>query len=224
MPTLRLGTYEVRKYGLPPTCARCGAKAVVSPPKRFAWSPSWLPMLILLGAPGLLIYLVLAASLARYRIVPLPLCERHRNYWLTRKLFFWSGLAALVLFGPLAITLAVISDDRGLTDDLIPFAILGTIGAALVWLITAAIVQSVSIRATEITEHAIALTGLSPEFVEAVRDARSGDEEEDAEDEEDEPPRPRRRDREYDGGYYDRDEGEPRRGPPPDAIEEGDKR
>jgi hypothetical protein len=240
MATLRLGTYEVEKYGLPPACARCGEKAVASPPKRFRWSPPWLPVLILLGAIGLILYIVLAASLSKRRTVPLPLCERHRNYWLNRNIFLFGGLLGIILFSILGIVLGIMLDDKGITDGAAGWAGLSMAGVFLVWLVAAAIIGSTSIRATDITDRTIALTGLSAKFVDAVQDARSGDErdvDEDEneeprrrrrrprdDDEEDEAPRARRREKADDGGYYDRDEAQPRRRPPPDAIEEGGER
>jgi hypothetical protein len=237
MATIRLGRYEVEEYPMPPVCAKCGARAVVAPDKRFAWSPPWLAVLILLGALGLLLYIILALSLTRRMTVPLPLCERHRDYWRNRRLFIWGGLAVVVLFGIAAIALGIVLDDRGITDSAILVTILSTVGLFVAWLISAAVVQNVSIRCNEITDRAITVTGLSDEFVDAVREARRGEEREEdeeddrprrrrrrADDEEDDRPRARRREKANDGGYYDRDEQKPRPAPPPDAIEEGDER
>jgi hypothetical protein len=234
MATVRLGRYEVEKYGLPDTCARCGAGAVVAPDKRFSWSPPWLAVLILLGLLGLVLYVVLALSLAKRRTVPLPFCERHRNYWRNRQIFIWGGLAAVFLFGVLAIPLGVVVDDKGITDNTTLIASLGTGGLFLTWLLSAAVVQTQTIRAGEISDLSITLTGLSPEFAEALGEARRGEDREDDEDdrrprrrrreddeEEEERPRARRREKEDDGGYFDPDEKKPRRRPPPDAIEEG---
>jgi hypothetical protein len=236
MATIRLGRYEVEEYPMPTVCAKCGADAVVSPDKRFAWSPPWLGVLVLLGLLGIVLYVVLALSLTKRMTVPIPFCERHRDYWRNRRFFIWGGLAVVVLFGIAAIALGVVLDDRQITDSAILVAVLSTVGLFLVWLISAAIVQSASIRTNEITDRAITITGLSGEFVDAVREARRGEEREEdeddrprrrrrrADDEEDDRPRARRREKEDDGGYYDRDEKKPRQAPPPGAIEEGDER
>jgi rRNA maturation protein Nop10 len=223
MSSIRLGRYEIGKYGLPDVCARCGEEAVAAPEKRFSWSPPWLALLILLGGLGLVLYIILAASLTKRMTVPLPLCERHRTYWRNRRIFIWGGLAAVVLLGILAIALGVMLDDKGITDDGALIAGLGTAGVFLIWLISAAVVQSKSIRPSEISDLSITLTNLSGEFVEAVNEDRRGDDRED-EDDDDDRPRARRREKDDDGGYYDPDEKKPRRRPPPDAIEEEDDR
>ncbi len=234
MASIRLGRYETEEYGLPPVCAKCGAKAAVAPPKRFRWAPSWLPVLIILGGIGLILFLILSAVLTKRRTVPLPLCEEHRNYWRNRAVFMYGGLVATILVAILAVTAGVMLDDKGVTEDAALFGGLGAAGLFLVWLISAAIVQAVGIRPNEITDNAISLTGLSQDFVEAVREDRRGEEDEDDdrsrrrrrdEDDEEERPRPRRREAADDGGYSDRDKQAPRRkSPPPDAIEEGDDR
>jgi hypothetical protein len=236
MATIRLGRYEVEEYPMPAVCAKCGARAAVAPDKRFAWSPPWLAVLILLGGLGVILYIILALSLTKRMTVALPLCERHRDYWRNRKLYIWGGFLAVVLFGTVAITLGAVMDDKGITDSAILVTILSTVGLFLAWLISAAIVQSASIRTSEINDRAITITGLCKEFVDAVREDRRGEEREEeddddrrprrrrADDEEDDRPRARRREKADDGGYYDRDEQKPRPAPPPDAIEEGEQR
>jgi hypothetical protein len=220
MATVRLGRYEVEEYELPCVCARCGAKAVVWPHKRFAWSPPWIGVLILLGGLGLLLLIILALVLTKRMTVPLPLCERHRNYWRNRGIFIWGGLLAVVLLAVVAITLGAVLDDKRITESAVAITVLGSIGLFFVWLISAAVVQYVGIRPSEITDRAITLTGLSRDFVDAVREDRRGDDDEDDDDrprarrrdrDEDEDDRPRARRRERDdededrGRYYDPD-------------------
>jgi NhaP-type Na+/H+ or K+/H+ antiporter len=237
MASVRLGRFEVEEYRLPPTCARCGGKAVVWPDRRFSWSPPWLAALILLNGLGIILYIVLSVSLTKRMTVPLPFCERHRNYWRNRQIFTWGGFAAVVVFGLLAIPLGIILDSKGITDNSLLIASLVTGGLFLTWLLSAAVVHTQTIRASEITDVAITISGLSPDFAEAVREDRRGDDDEDDEDdrprrrrsrreendEEEERTRARRREKEDDGGYYDPDEN-PRRRPRPDAYEEGEDR
>jgi hypothetical protein len=197
MASIRLGRYEVEKYELPPVCARCGRKAAVSLPKRFAWSPPWLALLILIGLLGIALYVILALCLTKRMTVPLPLCERHRNYWRNRKILIYGGLAAMVLLAAFAITLGAVLDSKGITEDCLLVTLLSTGGLFLLWLISAAVLQSVSIRPNEITDGSITLVGLSEDFVKAVRADRRGDE--DDEDEDDRPRRKRPRDEDYEG-------------------------
>jgi hypothetical protein len=225
MPSIRLGRYEVEEYELPRFCARCGEKAVVCPPKRFAWSPQWLPVLILLGLLGLALYVILALSLTKRMVVPLPFCERHRNYWRNRQIFIFGGLAAVVLIAAVAITLGAVLDNKRITDEALLITILGSVGLFLVWLVSAAVLQSLGIRPGEITDTSISLAGLSDEFVDAVRRERRADRDEEDEDddrrrrrrpryddEDDDRPRARRRAAEDDdGGYDDRESSRRRR-------------
>jgi hypothetical protein len=220
MPSIRLGRYEVEEYELPPVCARCGGRAVVSPSKKFAWHPGWVIVMLFISWP---IYLILALVLTKRMTVPLPLCEQHRGYWRNRALLVWGGLAVLALLTVLGLILAGVLDD-GSGDTLYPPVIIAAVLAFLVWLITAAIVQSVSIRPTEITDRGIRLVGVSEDFIDAVREDRRGADEEDREREEEDRPRHPREDRDRgrvrprdgeddkrsrrrtddeDGGYYD---------------------
>ncbi len=213
MASIRLGRYEVRNYELPAVCARCGAKAVVAPSRTFSWNPPWLLALFLLGGLGLVLLLVLAAVLTKRMSVPLPLCERHRHYWRNRAIGLYGGLAALIALAVAAIAVGAALDQRG-WDDAFGFICIGGAVVFFVWLIVMAVVQSRGIRATEITDNAIALTGLSKDFTEAVRQDRRGDEDDEDEDDrrvrrrredyDERPPRARRRVAEADdGGYYD---------------------
>ncbi|HKI30909.1 MAG TPA: hypothetical protein VKA46_03515 [Gemmataceae bacterium] len=215
MAKLRLGRYEVEEYALPRVCARCGAKAVASPQKTFSWHPPWVIVFIFLG---LLIYVVLALVLTKRMTVPLPLCERHRNYWRNRAIFIYGGLIAVVLLGIGGVVAASILDEGGKNNAI--GAVCFIVGGVFVlWLFPAAILSATGIRPNEITDRSITLVGLSEDFVDAVREERRGDEDEEDEDDrprrrrsrrdedEDERPRSKRRgaDDEDDGGYYDPD-------------------
>jgi hypothetical protein len=214
MATVRLGRYEVEEYELPPVCARCGARAVTSPPKRFAWHPGWVTALLvvslLMGVLILVAYVVVAVAVTKRMTVPLPLCRRHRNYWRNRALFTYGGLALIVflIVGGL-VAVAVFDDGSGGS----PYAavLLGGLLVFVVWLLAAAVMQGTGIRPGQITDRGIELIGVSRDFAEAVREERRGDEEE----EEDDRPR-RRRDEDSDRDRErvrrrDEDDARPRR-------------
>jgi hypothetical protein len=209
MATLRLGRYEVAQYDLPPFCAKCGRKAAVSPDKTFAWSPGWLAFLILLGLPGLILYIIVAVVLTKRMTVPLPLCERHRNYWRNRAILVYGGLVAMLVLGVLGFIAAALLHEEGSGDSAFLIAGVGTGGLFVVWVFTAAIVVSGGIRSAEITERSITLSGLSRDFVDEVRLDRRGDEQDDEEDERDRAAKRRSRARAEEnddrGGYYDPD-------------------
>jgi hypothetical protein len=183
MASVRLGRYEVEEYELPRVCAKCGRKAVARPSKTFSWHPPWVIVLIF---AGLLIYVIVALVLTKRMAVPLPLCERHRNYWRNRAIVIYGGLLALVL-GVGGVVVASVLDEGG-KDNAVGLACIGTGLVFIVWLFAAAIMQATSIRPNEVTDRSITLVGLSGDFVEAVREDRRDDT-----DEEDEDDRPRRR-------------------------------
>jgi len=190
MASLRLGRYEVEKYHLPQVCAKCGDKAVVAPAKRFSWHPQWVIVLIF---AGLLIYVIVAVILTKRMTVRLPFCERHRHYWRNRALFMFGGLVGVLLLGVGAAILASALDDRD-GSNLFGVACGGSVVLGLVWLIAAAIVQTISIRTNEITDDSISLVGVSEDFREAVREDRRSH----RDDDEDDRPRAKRRPAEED--------------------------
>jgi hypothetical protein len=166
MATLRLTRYEVKEDDLPEVCAKCGEPSVTAPAKKFSWHPSWVLVLILVH---LLIYVIVALVLTKRMTVHLPFCERHRRYWFNRSLFIYGGLFGLLCLAGVGIVVAVSLE--GQADNAL-FVCVGIALLFLVWLIAAAIVQSMSIRPTEITDDDITLTGLSRDFTDAVKDDR----------------------------------------------------
>jgi hypothetical protein len=181
MARIRLRRYEAREGDLPDVCMRCGADATTTRVKGFSWHPGWVNLLIL---AGLLPWAIVAIVLTKRMRVRAPLCAHHRNHWLWRAWVIYGGLAAAVLLGIGAIVLvAALSNQRGRGrgDDLAGLICVSVAGVGLAWLVTAAVVQMTGIRPTEITDRSITLTGVSPEFVDAVREERQrrDDEEED---------------------------------------------
>jgi hypothetical protein len=209
MAKIRLRRWEVEEYELPPVCARCGERAVVQPDKTFSWHPSWVLVLLFVG--GLPIYVIVALILTKRMTVPLPFCQRHRNYWRNRAIFVYGGLLGMFLLTAVGITASLALDPKG------QGAMLGTvcIGAFLiflVWLVAAAIMQTNGIRANEITDRFIVLVGLSRDFVDAVYDDRDAAEEKakqrwrDSSRDSENASRVRGRKTEDEGGYFDPEE------------------
>jgi hypothetical protein len=203
MATVRLTYYEVRNDLLPPLCMKCGAPAAVHKSKTFAWHPPWVAVLIL---AGLLPWAIVAMILTKRMTVRMPFCEQHRNYWGVRAGVIWSGLVFFFLLGILGIVLLANADaHRGGPAEVIgPFICIGSVVGGLIWLITVAIMQNLSIRPTEITDRDITLTHVSRDFEDALWDDREPPEEEESrprrrrDREDDDYRRGRRRDREDD--------------------------
>jgi hypothetical protein len=223
MAQVRLDRYELEEGLLPAVCMRCGAPATLTKAKTFAWHPTWIDTLIILGlicfTPLLLVGIVVAISMTKRMRVPAPLCHAHQNHWSWRAAFIWGGLGVIAFLG---IGTFVFLMNTGQEDESLQVLAGWMCGAAgligLIWLIAAAIVQAGAIRASEITDDRIALIGVSPAFVEAVK--RERDEAEEPFD--DVRPRQRRPRPEDAEGFYDPDVRRPGH-PPPDAYQAGDK-
>jgi hypothetical protein len=228
MADLRLGRYEIEHFDPPPVCMRCGRPSALCKDHRFQWSPPWVYILLLLG---LIPAAIVIAITRKTMLVPVPLCERHKWHWGGRTAIVLLGLVGIfaVMFGGIAIA--------GELDLEPPVVFIPVSFLFLAWIVSAVVLAAGTIRPREITDKSITLSGVAPEFIEALNAARRGgrgDEDDDRprrrrrrdEDKEEEEvrPRARRRGEPDDGGYYDPDEAGPRRRPPPDAIEEGDGR
>jgi hypothetical protein len=197
MARIRLTLSEVRPGALPLVCMACGQTAVTHVSRSFSWRPAWmstafrvgvyglLPVLLLIGLSGffcmplalavIIAFLLVIATAAliitvfvtsRRVTVDGPMCDRHRYYWGWRG--FWMTAPLLVL------TIAVVAQGILMLGQVLPIERYGVLLFATIvllvgWAATAAILHRTSIRAAEITSDSITLTGLSPEFVEAVR-------------------------------------------------------
>jgi hypothetical protein len=208
MPQIRLDLDEVEE-GLPEVCMRCGAPATVFKDKVFAWTPQWIG----LTAPVLPLCIVLAIVLRKRVKVSVPLCRRHQNHWAWRIWFILAsaGVLGLACAAGIGLLVALHPDDN---DPVFALVCLGGAGLFLAWVITAAILQSTTIRPLDITDYGISLAGVSQPFIRAVYDRRD-DDDEDEEDDEDDEPEPRRRPARPDRVY---DPQTRRRRPPPNSY------
>jgi hypothetical protein len=163
--TLKLFRDEFQETALPPVCMRCGAPATVVREKRFTWGPGWLMALLLIGllcsGPLFLVALVLVPFLLRTMRVPIPLCGRHRNHWIPLNVVLYGGLATFALLISSTITLWAVGGKGELAGGLC-FATFLFLGC---WLIPAAVLQTYTIRALEITRESITLAGVAKKFV-----------------------------------------------------------
>jgi hypothetical protein len=217
MATVRMGRYELSEYDLPRVCICCGARATMFKQKRFQWHPPW--AFLALGAMGAMMF-------AKTATLQVPLCERHKWHWGGRTAVILLSLLALLLllFGAIVIASKLQVEPEFV---FIPFAAL-----FLAWLGLAITLSVTTVRPTEITDKSITLQGVSEEFIDALNEARRGDDRyrprrrsqddddedededrprrrrsrDDADDDDDDQPRSRRRvadDDGDDGGYYD---------------------
>ena len=167
MADVRLDFYDLDAEELPDVCMRCGAPATVRPLKTFSWMPYWarfMPWMI-------------GMAFMKRRRVPIPLCEQHKNHWTIRYLVGFGGLALCVLpliLGGILFGSNVDDDPHG------PLTMLGGVMMAcggllfLPWLITLIVLAVMQINVVEITDDAIVLKNISPEFVQAYREQTRG--------------------------------------------------
>jgi hypothetical protein len=163
MARIRVFKEETRGEDFPRLCVRCGEAADTDSRQTFAWQPGWVHVFLLCGLfPWLLIMLIMRKTMR----VTLPVCHRHRNDWLLRRLFVGLGLLFFVALG---IGLAIL--DGQLPNDAVNIAAAVFIGGFLAWIITAAILASTAVRAGEITADSIDLVGVSKKFADEWRES-----------------------------------------------------
>jgi hypothetical protein len=167
MATLRLGERPWDEEELPDLCMKCGTPAEVYKDKKFSWHPGWVYVLLLVN---LLVFAIVALALTKRRRVRVPLCAAHRHHWLWQQAVAVGGL--LFFLGLGVLTIAVWSEEGNMAplEGLGGLLCVSTLVGLVAWLIVAALLQSASIRPTEITDHGITLVGVSKEFVNAYRE------------------------------------------------------
>jgi len=215
MATVRLSRYEAQEGRLPPVCMVCGQQAARQfTHKTMYWHPSWVFILLLLGV----LPFAIAALATQQRLgLRAPLCVNHQSHWFTRSLIIWLSLLGIVVLGIGCFVLVEAQQAGRPTND----AVLGVvcIGATVMlvsWVVLVIVLQSTAVRAKEITDRTITLTGVSSRFVEAMGDPEYYPDQYEDED------RPARRPRRAPPPYVDDEPDErPRRRPaPPDAYED----
>jgi hypothetical protein len=168
MPRVWLDDRLCKRGDLPDVCLKCGQPATDRVKKTFTWMSPWIYILLLFGALGLIIFLILAATMRKTVKAQMPMCERHRNHWKARLLLVLLGLVAVI--GVIVLVVASLDSlPPGDVRDLLPLTI---VAAILAWLIGAIVASLTSIRAAEINDaRGLQLTGVCEEFIDAYEEA-----------------------------------------------------
>jgi hypothetical protein len=197
MADIKLGRFEIAEYELPDVCLKCGTRARQRLFHTFTFTPGWVYAFLVLGPIGIIVMRVLINSVRQEFTVGVPMCESHRNHW------FWRNLILVLLVVAFVVTFVGGGFLAGELDE--PVAFFVTFVSAIFSVILAVIlVQRTAIRAREITQQSITLTGVCDEFVTAISEDRRGERDGDEEDDrgfsrrsrrerEEDAPRPRRR-------------------------------
>ncbi|MFL5340643.1 MAG: hypothetical protein ACJ8F7_10875 [Gemmataceae bacterium] len=167
MADIELRNSDTDADRLPEVCMACGGPSITHIRKTFSWYPPWVGITIL---AGVLPFAIIAMVLTKRMRVEVPVCERHRGYWWKRYMLMWIPLLVLALFGIGAMIAA--SNAGKVIGDWVGFACVGSAGLGLIWLITAAVIQSMMIRPREITDRTITLRNVSVGFADAFADFR----------------------------------------------------
>jgi hypothetical protein len=165
MATVRLESYDGRVLDLPPRCMRCAAPSTTIRSRKFSWHPQWVTVLLFVG---LLPYVIVALILTKKARVEVPLCDRHKHHWLWRLLFL-AGVPVVLVVGTFLLWL-LLSNLGGQIRDSASFVWVICASLFILWLIAAAIMESLSIRPEEITDTTISLSGVAKAFRDAYED------------------------------------------------------
>jgi hypothetical protein len=159
MAKIRVSRREADGDYFPRLCMRCGQPADCDVPQKFAWMPSWVMILILVGlAPWLIVALLTRKTM---RVVA-PMCTRHAGHWRVRKLYVWLGLFFWIAYG---VALVAFSDH--IPKDAMAYFVMGGFGGLLVWLVSAAILSNGAIRPSEIRDRGMDLINVHKDFADA---------------------------------------------------------
>src|SRR6516164_2212326 len=94
---------DEENFFLPRMCLCCGAPAVLTKPKTFAWHPQWDDILMILGlvfcTPLFLAGIICAFATTKRMRVPAPLCQKHMNHWAWRAWYIYGGIGVFGLIG-----------------------------------------------------------------------------------------------------------------------------
>src|SRR5205814_6326281 len=110
------------------------------------------------------------------RLVPVPLCDRHKSHWMMRYLVIFGGLGLALLLFVGGILIGLGSDDSGssLLKGLAIGMMISGFLLLLVWIVTTIVLNATMIVVSEITDDTITLRHVSPEFVRAYREMARG--------------------------------------------------
>jgi hypothetical protein len=148
---IELDRDEVERRDLPFTCVKCGRPAD-------AWKSKWLN-----PNPGRLPPNLLQAEL--------PVCRSHRNHWLWRTVFAWAGGVLVLLFLAGIAVLIEGQGPPGWVNVLGPVWLLSFVGLIL-WVPVMIVLYCTAVRCTRLTDRVVVLVGVSPGFVESVKEHR----------------------------------------------------
>jgi hypothetical protein len=169
MARVQLYRGEVRAGMLPRVCMRCGEDADVERKRAFSWNPPWVYLLLLLG---LWPCIIVALFTTKKMTVHAPLCQAHKNHWLSRLLFILLSLAVLAILGFVSMIAMQLLDPANGPPRRGPnvggvFCFVTT-ALLVVWVVAVIVSNYTAIRPVKITDKAITLAGVCQRFIDAL--------------------------------------------------------
>lgn len=154
---------------LPPVCIRCGSPGVPQRRVRFLWYPPKAHFLILLG------WLPWAFTLVAFRQearIPVPVCDRHKNHWLRRRLAVLVAPPACATGFVLCMLLsAAVAEWRGLFKFVQGIGLLLYVSVPIV-IVVGLVLYLRSTRAVGIGHDSIEIVNVHQGFADALRQHR----------------------------------------------------
>lgn len=171
MAQIRVRKREADGEHFPTICMRCGARAEGLIDHSFEWHPPWVTQL---GALSPLIWSIAEQLYQKTFLVSVPLCDRHANHWMIRKLFFWLGLFCSICFGAIAVILADLLDpgDGSGGGSIVIIAIVVFIVVSAAWAFGVLILSKTAIRAGDMTEKWVDLINVNQKFAKKWKQIR----------------------------------------------------
>ena len=174
MPRIRLQLSEVRAGALPPVCLVCGRVATLYVARSFSWRPASAAVLSLLMLcvclPVAITLFVISRSQTRRVMVNVPLCNRHRHYWLWRA--FWITVPLLILVA-VVIALGILSITDLIPEGVYYLTFFSCIVMFAAWLAATWFITKGGVKAVEITDDDVTLEPVSTAFFDVVRYERT---------------------------------------------------
>jgi hypothetical protein len=154
---------------------RCGGPADVSRQQRVSYHSPVLCAVILMGFPGLLLYLILMVVVSKRFTISVPLCRRHQHYWLHHRRTFHYALVVFTLMAFIGLTTFLLLMHGTDAVDVGTEFCMGNVSLVMACLMALGAWEKSGMRVLEITARSITVADVSQDFIDAVRRDRRGD-------------------------------------------------